>query len=117
MSITQFTSYIGGRTRAAGLGLALTSAAAFGTSGSFADVVAALTGLVLGLDPSGGLDGAGVAWGLVAATGLAVFFVASARTDPELPPLVVAWAGMVVGSLTLLGFGLVGLLPVRTTAA
>jgi len=220
MSITQFTSYIGGGTRAAGLGLALTSAAAFGTSGSFADslmatgwtpgavvtarivlaaliltpialaqvrgrwsrlrasagmvglyglvavagcqlaffnavqhldvgvallleylgivlvvlwmwlrhsqrprrltvagVVAALTGLVLVLDPSGGLDGAGVAWGLVAATGLAVFFVASARTDPELPPLVVAWAGMVVGSLTLVGFGLVGLLPVRTTAA
>jgi drug/metabolite transporter (DMT)-like permease len=220
MSITQFTSYIGGPTRAVGLGLALTSAAAFGTSGSFADslmatgwtpgavvtarivlaallltplalvqvrghwgrlrasaglvglyglvavagcqlaffnavkhldvgvallieylgivlvvlwvwlrhgqrprrltvagVVAALSGLVLVLDPSGGLDGAGVAWGLAAAAGLAVFFVASARTDPELPPLVVAWAGMVVGALTLVGFGLVGLLPVRTTGA
>ena len=220
MSITQFTSYIGGRARAAGLGLALTSAAAFGTSGSFADalmatgwtpgavvtarillaavvltpialvqargrwrrlrasaglvglyglvavagcqlaffnavdhldvgvallleylgivlvvlwvwlrhgqrprrltvagIVAAVTGLVLVLDPSGGLDGAGVAWGLVAATGLAVFFVASARTDPELPPIVVAWAGMVVGALTLAGFGAVGLLPLRAGGA
>jgi drug/metabolite transporter (DMT)-like permease len=220
MSITQFTSYIGGRAKAVGLGLALTSAAAFGTSGSFADslmatgwtpgavvtarivlaavvltpfalvqvrgrwgrlrasaglvglyglvavagcqlaffnavkhldvgvallleylgivlvvlwmwlrhghrprrltvagVVAALTGLVLVLDPSGGLDGAGVVWGLVAAAGLAVFFVASARTDPELPPLVVAWAGMVVGAVTLVGFGLTGLLPLRATGA
>jgi drug/metabolite transporter (DMT)-like permease len=82
-----------------------------------AGVVAALTGLVLVLDPSGGLDGAGVAWGLVAAAGLAVFFVASARMDPALPPLVVAWAGMVVGSLTLVGFGLVGLLPLRATGS
>src|SRR5690349_7499198 len=37
MSIARFTSYIGGRRQAAGLGLALLAAAAFGTSGSFAD--------------------------------------------------------------------------------
>jgi drug/metabolite transporter (DMT)-like permease len=220
MSIAQFTPYIGGNRRAAGLGLALVAAAAFGTSGSFADslmatgwspgavvtlrivvaavvltplavvqargrwrrlrassgmvalygvlavagcqlaffnavkhldvgvallleylgivlvvlwmwgrhghrprrltlagMVTALAGLVLVLDPSGGVDGAGVAWGLVAATGLAVFFVVSARSDPELPPLVVAWAGMVVGAVTLAGFGLVGLLPLHAEAS
>ena len=216
MSITQFTSYMGGRAKAVGLGLALTSAAAFGTSGSFADslmatgwtpgavvtarialaalvltpfalvqvrghwarlrasaglvglyglvavagcqlaffnavnhldvgvallleylgivlvvlwlwlrhgqrprrltiagIVAAVAGLVLVLDPSGGLNGVGVAWGMLAATGLAVFFVLSARMDEDLPPLVVAWAGMVVGALTLVASGLTGLLPWR----
>ena len=82
-----------------------------------AGVIAALVGLTLVLDPSGRLDAAGVAWGLTAAIGLAVFFVASARMDPQLPPLVVAWAGMVVGALALLMLGLVGLLPVRTAGA
>ena len=78
---------------------------------TIAGIVAAVAGLVLVLDPSGGLNGVGVAWGMLAATGLAVFFVLSARMDEDLPPLVVAWAGMVVGSLTLVASGLTGLLP------
>jgi drug/metabolite transporter (DMT)-like permease len=82
-----------------------------------AGIVAALIGLTLVLDPSGGLDGVGVAWGLAAAAGLALYFVASARMDPQLPPLVVAWAGMTVGALALVGSGLTGVLPVQATAA
>jgi drug/metabolite transporter (DMT)-like permease len=82
---------------------------------TIAGMVAAIAGLVLVLDPSGGLNGAGVAWGALAGTGLAVFFVLSARMDDGLPPLVVAWAGMVVGALTLGAFGLSGLLPWRSS--
>jgi drug/metabolite transporter (DMT)-like permease len=82
---------------------------------TIAGMVAAVAGLVLVLDPSGGLNGAGVAWGALAGTGLAVFFVLSARMDDGLPPLVVAWAGMVVGSLTLVALGLTGLLPWRSS--
>jgi drug/metabolite transporter (DMT)-like permease len=76
--------------------------------------VAALAGLALVLNPSGaGLDPVGVGWGLIAATGLATFYVVSARMDAGLPPLAVAWAGMVVGALALAVFDLTGLLPAR----
>jgi drug/metabolite transporter (DMT)-like permease len=76
-------------------------------------VVAALSGLTLVLNPSAGqgLDPVGVAWGLLAATGLAVFFVLSARADPELPPLAMAWAGMVVAATGLGVADLTGALP------
>lgn len=76
-------------------------------------VVAALAGLTLVLNPSTGhrLDPVGVAWGLVAATGLAFFYVLSARTDAELPPLAMAWAGMVVAATGLGVADLTGLLP------
>jgi drug/metabolite transporter (DMT)-like permease len=84
---------------------------------TLAGIVAAVAGLVLVLDPSGGLNATGVLWGLVAAAGLAVFFVLSARLDDGLPPLVVAWGGMVVGSLTLVTAGLLGALPWRAGTA
>jgi drug/metabolite transporter (DMT)-like permease len=84
---------------------------------TLAGIVAAVAGLVLVLDPSGGLNGVGVAWGMLAGTGLAVYFVLSARMDDRLPPLVVAWAGMVVGALTLVAFGLTGLLPWHAATA
>jgi drug/metabolite transporter (DMT)-like permease len=60
----------------------------------------AVVGLVLVLDLTGPvhLDGVGVLAGLGAAVGLAVYFVLSARTDDRLPPLVMAWAGLVVGA-------------------
>ncbi|SHN44372.1 EamA family transporter [Cryptosporangium aurantiacum] len=80
-------------------------------------VAAAIGGLVLVLDPSGGLDAVGVIWGLLAGTGLAVYFVLSARQDDAVPPLVVAWGGMVVGSLTLGAFALVGALPVHAASS
>ena len=84
---------------------------------TLAGIVAAIAGLVLVLDPSGGLNGAGVLWGMLAATGLAVYFVLSARLDDGVPPLVVAWGGMVVGALTLVVAGLAGLLPWHTASA
>ncbi|MFG1927895.1 DMT family transporter [Cryptosporangium sp. NPDC048952] len=77
-------------------------------------MVAAVVGLVLVLDPSGGLDPIGVMWGLLAGTGLAVYFVVSARQDDAVPPLVVAWGGMVVGAVVLGAFALVGALPMAT---
>ena len=42
------------------------------------------------------------------AVGLAAYFVLSARTDGALPPLVSAWAGLVVGALVLVAVGNVG---------
>ncbi len=82
-------------------------------------VVVALAGLFLVLDVARGarLDAVGIAWGLLAAVGLAAYFVLSARTDGALPPLVSAWAGLVVGGLVLALAALVGVVPWRTTAS
>jgi drug/metabolite transporter (DMT)-like permease len=76
--------------------------------------VAAMTGLVLVLDLAGDhhVDAVGVLWGLGAAVGLAVYFVLSAADDADAaPPLAMAWGGLAVGGLLLLGMGLVGVLP------
>jgi drug/metabolite transporter (DMT)-like permease len=74
--------------------------------------VITVAGLVLVLDLTGNqrADLVGVLWGLAAAAGLAVFFVLSARTDDLLPPIVMAWAGMVIGAVALGVFGLTGLI-------
>src|SRR4051812_46631709 len=74
---------------------------------------AAVGGLALVLDLAGDhdLDPVGVLWGLGAAVGLAVYFVLSAGTEDALPPLVVAWGGLAVGGLALLGAGAAGVLP------
>jgi len=84
-----------------------------------AGVVVALAGLVLVLDVASGarLDPVGVVWGLVAALGLAAYFVLSARTEGALPPLVSAWAGLVVGALLLGGAALVRAVPWRTATS
>ena len=75
--------------------------------------VAAAVGLALVLQIVGNtdLDPVGVLWGLGAAVGLAVYFVVSAGTDEELPPLVVAWAGLAVGGAVLALAGASGVLP------
>ena len=81
--------------------------------------VAAVVGLVLVLDPTaagdGPLDPVGVLWALAAAVGLACYFVISARSDEELPPVVLASGGMAVGAAILGLLGLVGLVPLRAT--
>lgn len=84
-----------------------------------AGAAAAIGGLVLVLDVAGSqrVDIVGVLWGLAAATGLAVYFVISARTDDSLPPIVTAWSGMVVGAVTLGVLGAVRVLPMRVSAA
>jgi drug/metabolite transporter (DMT)-like permease len=78
----------------------------------------AMVGLVLVLGVTGSirLDPVGVLWGLAAATGLAAYFVLSARVDDRIPPLVMAWGGMVIGGAALSGLGVVGVLPMRAAA-
>jgi drug/metabolite transporter (DMT)-like permease len=80
-------------------------------AGSFVAIV----GLVFVLDLIGDaqIDLVGVLWGLGAAVGLAVFFILTARSDSELPPLAMASGGMTIGALTLIVLGAVGLLPMQ----
>jgi drug/metabolite transporter (DMT)-like permease len=84
---------------------------------AIAGSAAAILGLVLVLDLTGatGLDPVGIAWGLGAGIGLAGYFVLSARSDPALPPVVLASGGMAVGSAMLIVLGLVGALPLHAT--
>jgi drug/metabolite transporter (DMT)-like permease len=79
------------------------------TSGS----IVAMLGLLLVLDLAGDqrLDPIGVLYGLGAAVCLAVFFIMSAKADDDLPPLIMAGGGMVVGAVTILVLGLIGVMP------
>ena len=65
--------------------------------------MAALVGLVLVLDLVGShhLDVVGVLWGLGAAVGLATYFVLTAEAHDDVPPVVVAWGGFVIGAAVL----------------
>jgi drug/metabolite transporter (DMT)-like permease len=84
-----------------------------------AGAVIAIAGLALVLDLSGSarLDPVGVMWGLLAAVGLAVYYVLSASADGEaLPPIAMAWAGMCVGGVLLGLLGLAGVLPMAARA-
>lgn len=84
---------------------------------TIAGSIASIIGLVLVLDVVGGtsLDPVGVIWGLAAATGLAGYFVLSARSETGLPSVVLASGGMAAGAAILLLLGLVGLLPLNAT--
>jgi drug/metabolite transporter (DMT)-like permease len=75
----------------------------------------ALGGLALVLDISGAthLDPVGVLWGLGAAAGLALYFVVASSADETVPPVVMAWAGLVVGAVALWAAGAVGLVDLR----
>jgi drug/metabolite transporter (DMT)-like permease len=77
----------------------------------------ALLGLAGVLDLAGDahLDVVGVLWGLAAAVGLATYYVLSAQGDDDMPPLVVASGGMIVGALSLLALGGLGVLPMHAT--
>jgi drug/metabolite transporter (DMT)-like permease len=95
--------------------------------------VAAVAGLVMVLNLTGSthVNPIGVMWGLLAACGLAVYFVLSAsgtqpgaegaaegkavRTEP-LPPIAMAWGGMCVGAAALALLGVAGALPLHATA-
>jgi drug/metabolite transporter (DMT)-like permease len=80
-------------------------------------VVAALGGLALMLDLSGSVAVSipGVLYALAAAVAMAVYFFQSADGTGGLPPVVLTWGGMVVGSVMLGVLGLTGLLPLRFT--
>ena len=74
----------------------------------------AVAGLAVILNPAdlAGADLRGVAWGLFAATGMAVYYVTSAETS-GIPPLAFVSAGLGVGAVALLVAGLTGLVPLR----
>ncbi len=80
---------------------------------TIAGSAAAVLGLALVLDLTGEtkVDFVGVLWGLGAAVGLALFFILSANSDGELPPVAMASGGMTVGAVALLLLGAVGALP------
>jgi len=82
-----------------------------------AGTVVAVVGLVLVLDLTAPtrVDPAGVLWGLLAAGGLAAYFVLGARVDPQLPALALASTGMALGSGALWLLGAVGLFPLHAT--
>jgi drug/metabolite transporter (DMT)-like permease len=85
-----------------------------------AGAVTALAGLGLVLDLSGSarLSLIGVMWGLLAAGGLAVYFVLSASADGDaLPPIAMAWAGMCVGTALLGALGVAGVLPMKASTS
>lgn len=77
----------------------------------------AMAGLVLVLDLAGDqkVSVEGVLWGLAAAVCSAVYFVMSAKTDDDVPPLLMAGGGMAVGALMILALGAVGILPMAFT--
>jgi drug/metabolite transporter (DMT)-like permease len=66
--------------------------------------------LVLNLTAARHVEPAGVLWGLGAATGLACYFVLCARTEEVLPPMAMAWGGMVVGAVALVALDAIGVL-------
>ncbi|MDO5628365.1 MAG: DMT family transporter [Mobilicoccus sp.] len=73
----------------------------------------ALAGLVPALGLSGlTADAVGTLWALLAATGLAAFFVLGGE-ESDLPPLALAGAGLWVGVFALGAVALTGWLPVR----
>jgi drug/metabolite transporter (DMT)-like permease len=84
-------------------------------------VALSLSGLVLVLDVTGAveIDLLGVLFALLAAGGLAVYFLLADHDDAEepLPPLVLAGGGLVVGFVVLLLAGLARVLPWRVSTA
>lgn len=83
-------------------------------------VVLSLAGLALVLDLTGDvrLSVVGVAWALLAAVGLAAYFLlAEHGGDDSLPPIALAGSGLVVGAAVLGLAGLVRALPMRASAA
>ena len=78
----------------------------------------AIAGLAMVLDLTGParINPAGVVWALLAAVGLASFFLLSAGGEGEpLPPIVMAWAGMCVAAAGLAAAGWTGLLPLTAS--
>lgn len=81
--------------------------------------VLAAAGLVLVLDLLSGADLSvrGTLWALAAMVGCAVYFVISADDSTGLPPLALAWLGLVCGAMVLGLLTLVGLIPFASSTA
>jgi drug/metabolite transporter (DMT)-like permease len=80
--------------------------------------VVAIAGLVMVLNIGGSahINPLGVMWGLLAAVGLATYFMLSAADEDPLPPVVMAWAAMCLGAAALAVVGSTGLMPVTAVA-
>lgn len=79
--------------------------------------VFALFGLGLVVSPGGdgSIDLLGLAFAAAAAVGCAVYFVAAARVDDDLPPVAVASVSLVLGGIAIGLIGLTGLMPFTAT--
>src|SRR4051794_7605783 len=84
---------------------------------TLAGAALAAVGLVLVLDLISGaaLSVPGVLWALGAMVGCATYFIISADEDNGLPPLALAWGGLVAGTLVLGVLGVSGVLPLRAS--
>jgi drug/metabolite transporter (DMT)-like permease len=81
-----------------------------------AGAVVAATGLVLVLDLIGGgagLSPVGVLWSLGAMLGAVVYFLLNAEGGIDLPPLALAWLGLVAGTVVLAVLGAARLMPLH----
>ncbi len=81
-------------------------------------IVIAMVGLALVLNLTGQIrpDALGVMWGLLAALGLATYFVLAAE-DSGLPPVALAGLGMAAGSVILAVLGVARVLPMSFSSA
>lgn len=77
-----------------------------------------ITGLLLVLDILAGVstDPIGITWALAAMIGAAAYFVLSAQGG-ELPGTVLAAGGLLIGGVTLILAGVVGIVPLHATTA
>jgi len=84
-----------------------------------AGAVLAVAGLVLVLDVISGADlnARGVLWALGAMIGCAVYFVINADDSTGLPPLALAWLGLLLGTVLFGVLALLGLIPFATSTA
>lgn len=84
-----------------------------------AGVGLSMIGLLLVLDLAGGarVSLIGVAWGLVAAVCLTMYFLLSDQVDDDLPPLAFAGAGLLFGALALWTVGLLDIVHLSRGAA
>lgn len=78
----------------------------------------AVFGLVLALDLTGAsISLTGISWALVAAVGLATYFVIGSRSDSVIPPVPMVGLGMATGTILMLILGLLNLQPMHFTDA
>lgn len=77
-----------------------------------------LLGLLLVLNLTGGarISLVGVAWGLVAAVCLTMYFLLSDQAGDALPPMALAGVGLLVGAVALWGAGLLGIVDMSKGA-
>lgn len=84
--------------------------------GVLAGAAVAVAGLLLVIGPgavSGTADPLGLAFGLLAMTGCAAYFLIAARVGDGLPPVVLAASGLLVGGTLLGALGAVHILPLN----